>query len=179
MGTVFSLRASGRRGSTASLSLVMTLLLAVVLAPSVPQAAEAGGIESEIHDALREHIVTGYVERDAEKILSLYGGEAQIATFIRGILDKDAFASLLREMLALNSAMAATLEVGAVTFEGAEALVPLRLILERTDLAGKRKTTADRLYCRLRKQGTWKILVQTYLADYTLPPLTTAPGRHH
>ena len=155
------------------------LLLVAVLVPTALQAAEPGVVDAEIVAVFRQSIIAGYEERNVEKILSAYGGEARIATFTRGVLDKDSFAALLREYIALNSAFAASLEVGAATFEGDVALVPLRLTLEGTDHGGTRKVTSDRLYCRLKKQGTWKILMQTYRRDYTLPPLTTAPGVHH
>ena len=158
---------------------LVALLQVAVLGPAALQAAEPGSVDAEIVDALRQSVIAGYQECNAEKILSLYGVEAQIATFTRGVLDKESFAAMLRETIALNSAMAASLEVGAATFEGDEALVPLYLILEGTERGGKTRVTKDRLYCRLKKQGTWKILMQTYRRDYTLPPVTTAPGLHH
>jgi len=167
------------RGLLPGLAGFIALLVVAAFVPATLQAAEPGSVDEEIVEVFRQSIIAGYQECNAEKILSLYHGDAQVATFTRGVLDKDSFAALLREYIALNSAFAASLEVGAATFEGDVALVPLRLTLEGTDHGGTRKVTSDRLYCRLKKQGTWKILMQTYRRDYTLPPLTTAPGVHH
>lgn len=156
------------------------LLFAALIFPAAAPAADpATAVEREIHEALRDAIVTGYNECNAEKVLSLYDAEAQIATFTRGVLDKEGFAAMVRENVARNASMVATLEVGAMSFEGDTVLVPLRLIIEGTDPAGVRKTGADRIYCRLRKQGAWKILMQTYRRDYTVPADPSPPGLHH
>ncbi len=163
---------------TAALAGFAAILLLAVPVPAALHADELSSVDQEIVDALRESIIAGYQECNAEKVLYLYDAEAQIATFTRGVLDKGSFGSLLRETIAQNTAMAATLEVGAATIEGDEALVPLHLILEGTDAGGNRRVTKDRLFCRLRNRGTWKILMQTYRRDFTLPPVAP-PGVHH
>ncbi|HEY5998533.1 MAG TPA: hypothetical protein VI078_04430 [bacterium] len=159
----------GARGLLAAALAAALLLPAAARAEPTPQ-------EQEIIAALRENLVNGYHEGDAAKILALYHEEAQIATFTRGVVGKETFASLVRESLAAGGAVEAALEIGAFSFDGEAAQVPLRLILTKTDAAGKRKVTADRLYCRLRKEGTWRIVLQTYRGDYTLPPLSPTPG---
>jgi len=177
-------RSGVRRAGTAiptfGLKVLLAVLLAVAFVPQVARSAGPGSSEEEILAAFRESFVAGYQECNADKVLALYGSEARIATFTRGVLDRDSFALLLRESIGRNSAMDATLEFGAFAFSGDEALVPFRLTLGRAGAGAgaNRSVTTDRLYCRLKKQGSWKITMQTYRPDFTLPP-AAAPGAHH
>ncbi|MBI4914290.1 MAG: nuclear transport factor 2 family protein [Acidobacteria bacterium] len=147
--------------------------------PDAARSAEPGTPEQEIIAVFGEKIVDGYGARDAAKILSMYDGEARVATFTRGVLDRATFAAMLQESIAQSSAMKVTLEVGAVEVLGDTARVPLRLILESTDAGGKNRVTSDRLYCTLKRRDGWKIVVQTYRKDFTLPPDAAAPALHH
>jgi len=182
------MRFLGRRVSSVSLAaawwpaiartLLLALLLAIAIAPRVARCDAPAGVEAEIVAAFHDTLLAGYEKCNADKVLEMYHGDARIATFTRGVLALDAFAPLLRESIGRNSAMDASLEFDGIAFSGEEALVPLRLTLGNTDAAGNRRVTTDRLYCRMVKHGSWKITMQTYRPDFTLPA-PGVPGAHH
>jgi ketosteroid isomerase-like protein len=151
--------------------------LVLLLAGAGPaRGAGADAAQEGVFAALRDTICAGYAAKDADKILAAYAPDARVATFTAGVLTREGFDRLVRNDIVQYQSMKADLDAYQIAVTGNEAEVVLRLTLTGVRPTGETKVRNDRLYLRMHREGAWRIRVQTYRKDFSLPEGT--PGGH-
>lgn len=161
--------ARGARGLAAGAAAVLVVAAAALPGRTAEEARPAD--REAIAALLAGSLEAGYRDEDVAKFLSPYLPDAQIGTYIWGLVDPPTYGARTAEDFAALSSQEVRVQILELTVAGDEARATIDLGV-RGELSGRGKVNRhDRYYLLLRRTPAgWRISRQGYRPDFTVAP---------
>lgn len=148
------------------------LVVAVAALPGRTAEESQPSDREAIAALLAGSIEAGYREEDVAKFISPYLPDAQIGTYIWGLVDPPTYGARTAEDFAALSNQEVRVQILELTVAGDEARATIDLGVRGERSGGGKVNRHDRYYLLLQRTPSgWRISRQGYRPDFTVAPL--------